>query len=194
MRLIITRHGQTTDNSKKIIQGSLPGQLSEHGKKQATILGRRLSKYRIDIIFSSDLKRSSDTAKIIKKSVDSDLVYTKSLREIHMGDYEGKSRPWNNYEEMGGFISKNKMNGESVEDLYKRAKEFIEFLIQNYPKKTVLLVGHTAINQALISAIGNQGLKGIFEQEKQNNTAVNVFEMTSGKVEVKARNCTKHLS
>jgi len=35
MRLIITRHGETEENRARIIQGHLPGKLSEIGINQA---------------------------------------------------------------------------------------------------------------------------------------------------------------
>ncbi len=67
MKLIITRHGETEENRTGIVQGHLPGQLSESGIEQAQKLALRLKGEKIDVIYSSDLDRASDTAKEIAK-------------------------------------------------------------------------------------------------------------------------------
>ncbi len=193
MKLIITRHGQTTDNHNKIIQGQMHGELSEHGKRQAKKLAKRLSQFNIDVIYSSDLKRSADTAKIIQEHVSSKIIYTKALREIYMGDFEGEKRPWNTIEEMKDFITNNRMKGESLDELYERAKNFYQYLIKQHPKGVILLVGHTAINQAIINAINDESIHGIFNQTHQKNTAVNIFQISGGGYKTLELNCTKHL-
>ena len=63
MKLIITRHGETIENVKGIAMGSLPGNLSKKGKKQAKLVAKRLKNININAIYTSDLKRAYDTAK-----------------------------------------------------------------------------------------------------------------------------------
>ena len=67
MKLIITRHGETIENAKRICQGHLGGNLSKKGKLQAKKLAERLKNEKLDVIYSSDLKRTKDTTKEIKK-------------------------------------------------------------------------------------------------------------------------------
>ena len=67
MKLILTRHGETVDNIKGILQGQNPGKLSENGIQQAKQLALRLKNENIDAIYSSDLARAADTAKEIYK-------------------------------------------------------------------------------------------------------------------------------
>ena len=66
MRLILTRHGKTVENMNDIMQGWLPGELSEEGKEQAKHVAERLKDRKIDVAYSSDLKRCVDTAKEIE--------------------------------------------------------------------------------------------------------------------------------
>ena len=63
MRLILTRHGETEDNVKEILQGQAGGKLTAKGIEQAKKLALRLKKEKIDKIYVSDLKRAVDTAK-----------------------------------------------------------------------------------------------------------------------------------
>ena len=44
MKLIITRHGETIENTEGIIQGHLHGTLSKLGKEQARKVAERLKK------------------------------------------------------------------------------------------------------------------------------------------------------
>lgn len=69
MRLILIRHAKTVENEAQIIQGRNPGQLSEEGFRQATLLGQRLSKEHIDIIYSSPSGRCKKTLDHILKEL-----------------------------------------------------------------------------------------------------------------------------
>lgn len=82
MKLILTRHGETTENTQKIVYGHLPGELTVNGINQAEKTADLLVKEHIDVIFSSDLKRCVDTTNIILKNLANCPVYTSSqLRE-----------------------------------------------------------------------------------------------------------------
>ena len=62
IELILSRHGETEENKLHIMQGQLPGHLSELGKQQAKALAETLDKEELDVIVCSDLARSYDTA------------------------------------------------------------------------------------------------------------------------------------
>ena len=91
MILIITRHGETIENKQGIMQGHLPGTLSEHGIEQAKKLAERLKEEKIDFIYSSDLARAADTAKEIAKfHPNISINFTKELRERNLGELQGR--------------------------------------------------------------------------------------------------------
>ncbi|MEJ2267962.1 MAG: histidine phosphatase family protein [Nanoarchaeota archaeon] len=82
MKLIIVRHGETEENLKKIWQGHLQGKLTKKGIEQAKKLANRLKDEKLDVIFSSDLDRASDTAKEIAKFHSEVPIYlVEDLRE-----------------------------------------------------------------------------------------------------------------
>jgi len=187
MKLILTRHGETEENKKGILQGHLPGTLSKNGIEQGRKLSGRLKNEKIDVIFSSDLKRASDTAEIIAKhNPGIKIICTESLREGDGGDYTGKPTKeldWNN----------RPANAETVEQIQKRAEEILDAAYEKYPDKTVLFVAHAGFNRILIAQI--MGLKDPFKDlDDQHNTAVNIFEIFEDKNhKVHCLNCIKHL-
>ena len=62
--LLLTRHGETIENQRHVLQGQLPGTLSPLGKEQAVVLAEQLKQEPLDVIVCSDLARSYDTAKV----------------------------------------------------------------------------------------------------------------------------------
>ena len=63
--LLLTRHGETIENQRHVLQGQLPGTLSPLGKEQAVVLAEQLKQEPLDVIVCSDLARSYDTAKVV---------------------------------------------------------------------------------------------------------------------------------
>jgi phosphoserine phosphatase len=187
MRLIITRHGRSLGNENSIHEGHLPGELSEEGKKQVKKLAERLKDEKIDIIYSSDLKRASDTAKeIAKYHPNIPIHFTKELREVDVGDFTGKrydETDWNNVPK----------NVETAEEVQKRVKRFLDKILKEHRNKSVLLVGHDYTDRALATVLFKESYKER-EKYKFDNTSVSVFEIgDNNKVKIKILNSTEHL-
>ena len=88
-RLLLVRHGITEFNSARRFQGHSDIELSTAGYRQAEELRDRLTVERIDIIYSSDLKRALMTAEVISSGHKVDIVICPELREINYGSIEG---------------------------------------------------------------------------------------------------------
>ena len=67
MTIYIVRHGQTEENLQRILQGHMPGTLTEKGKEQVLKAAELLSKEGIKItrLVSNELKHTMDTDQII---------------------------------------------------------------------------------------------------------------------------------
>ncbi|KAI4964570.1 hypothetical protein ZWY2020_005487 [Hordeum vulgare] len=66
--VVVVRHGETSWNALRIIQGHLDAELNEIGRQQAVVVAHRLSKEaKPAAIYSSDLKRAAETARTIAK-------------------------------------------------------------------------------------------------------------------------------
>ena len=188
MKLILTRHGETIENQKKIMQGHMPGHLSKRGIGQAKKLALRLKDEKIDAIYSSNLARAADTAREIAeyhKKIPINFVH--ELKEVDIRSFTGKYSKdidWNNRPD----------NIEGVASMQKRSKKLLDKVYDKYPDKTVLFVGHNGINKALISVILNKKAGDMEEIKNQFNTSVSIFEIREDKKHVvHLMNCVKHL-
>ncbi len=196
MKLILTRHGETEENVKGIIQGQSDTSLSNIGLGQAKKVAFRLKDEKIDFIYSSDLKRAANTAKEIAKfHKNAPIKFVKELRERNFGELEGKKKSdlSSNWDD---FIAKcfNPKNGETLKELYVRAEKFLHKILKHHGKDTVLLVGHNRIDKALITVIINKQYSEIEKIESLKHTSVNIFEIDEGKNhKIHLFNCVKHL-
>jgi broad specificity phosphatase PhoE len=188
MRLILTRHGETEENIKGIIQGHMPGKLSEEGLIQAKKLAKRLKTSKIDAIYSSDLARASKTAKEIKKyHPKAELILTKDLRERDQGSLSGKNK-----KEID-WVS-HVHDGESPKNMYKRIKRIIIRAYSDYPNGDVVFVAHGAIGRMIINTILNRPIKEWESTESLKNTSISIFEIKEdNNHEIKLLNCIEHL-
>lgn len=89
MKIFVTRHGQTKWNALRKLQGRQDVELNEIGKKQALIVGEKIKNEEIDIIITSPLKRAKETAEIINKKLNVEIVEDNRLIERCYGDFEG---------------------------------------------------------------------------------------------------------
>lgn len=143
VKIIYFVHGTTYDNASSKCSGWKQVELNELGKEQAENLGKN-NKYEFDIVFTSDLIRAINSAEIAfpehKKIVD------KRLRECNYGDLDGGDKKLVVYEE---HIDEPFPNGESLIDVEKRVRSFVEYLKENYDNRTIAIVAHRAPQLAL---------------------------------------------
>lgn len=195
MKLIITRHGETEENKAGIIQGHLPGKLPEEGIVQAQKVAARLKDEKIDVIYTSDLARTFDTAKeIAKYHPDVPFHVTQALRERNLGEMQGKRKSDLGMKPTDFIATKAEAfpGAETNEEMYERAKDFLDEILPKHQGETVLLAGHNGINKALIAVLEDKEISDI---ENQHNTSVNVIEVVEGKDhQFHTRNCIKHLN
>ncbi|MCP6720075.1 MAG: class I tRNA ligase family protein [Patescibacteria group bacterium] len=144
---IFVRHAEAKNNLEGI-NSCWPEKkkypLTTIGEDQARRLGRELKKKKIDLIFSSDLLRTKETAGIIAHKTDLKVVYDVRLRELDVGDFNDKSieeyhRYFNYPHER---FTRPAPNGESLNDLSARIFDFIKFTEKKYKNKTIVIVSH----------------------------------------------------
>lgn len=145
VKIIYFVHGTTTDNIEHKSTGWLHGNLSEKGIEQSIRLREQINLNEIDLVISSDLKRAIDSAKNTFK--DSKVIlHDKRIRECNYGDLNGEDTSLVKYEE---HIDSKFPNGESLKEVEKRLRNFCEYLLENYNRKTIALVSHKAPQLAL---------------------------------------------
>lgn len=142
-KVIYFVHGTTFDNAEGKCSGWRQAQLTEIGKKRAIELGKIRKNTYFDIIFTSDLERAIESAKLAFPNIKH--IQDKRLRECNYGELEGKDKKVVVYED---HIEEPFPNGESLKDVEKRIKNFIEYLQKNYRGKTIGIVAHRATQLA----------------------------------------------
>lgn len=144
MKIVYFVHGTTYDNASDKCSGWKQVELNDLGKEQAIRLGETNKDRKFDVMFTSDLVRAIDSSNLAfptyEKNVDS------RLRECNYGDYDGESKSLVVYEE---HIDKPFPNGESLKDVEKRIREFIDEIKIQYAGKTVAIVAHRAPQLAI---------------------------------------------
>ncbi len=195
MKLILTRHGETVENTDGIIQGHLPGKLSGKGRVQAELLARRLKNERLDFIYSSDLERAAATARAIARyHPGTPLEFVKDLRERYLGTWQGQRKEGLGFSADKGILEYSPENGETLDEMFTRAGNFLTKLFSKHPDESVLCVGHYGIYKAMLAVISGKTPAEILTIVDIHNTAVSIFEFDEKKHGIlEVFNCTSHL-
>jgi len=145
MEIYLVRHGEKEKGEDL--------SLTPRGLEQSSILAERLSNKHFDYIYSSEMLRSKETAKIISDKLGLGVSPNKSLNEFRLSMIKKEEKEW-------------------TEDESKRYKDLIEFLNKLIKKKdeniSVLIVAHGVTNRIIMSYLIELPMKNIvrFEQEE----------------------------
>jgi len=90
-RILALRHGETTWNQDRRLQGQLDIPLNERGHWQAARTAAALREEPIAAVYSSDLARAHQTARAIAAAQGLDVRSHPGLRERHFGVFQGKT-------------------------------------------------------------------------------------------------------
>ncbi len=156
-RLLLVRHGETPWNLDGRLQGSTDVDLSDKGREQARLAGRRLSTTAIDVAYSSNQSRARETAEIILEGREIPLHAIPELRERSHGVFEGltaKERR-QQYPEMFAASLINDLDfaptgGETFRQTNRRMAAWARGFQDAHLDKTVLVVGHGGTLRAAI--------------------------------------------
>lgn len=208
-RVIIVRHGQSSYNAQKMIQGRCNDSIiTEKGEKQANLLGKALSKVKLDGFYCSPLQRAHKTAQIIQElnQHNPNLTVAEKLLEINLSFWEKwkkedvKREYPNEYKQWKEKPHELKMmvDGEEfypVLDLYRQAQEFWQEIIPQHDNETILITAHNGINRCLIlTALGMEASH--YHSIQQSNCCINVLNFTGNygqPVQLESLNQTSHL-
>jgi 2,3-bisphosphoglycerate-dependent phosphoglycerate mutase len=87
--LLLARHGETDWNAEHRWQGHSDIPLNERGREQARALAEELVDEVIAAIYTSDLLRAYETAKVVAERKGMDVIVDDALRETNLGVWEG---------------------------------------------------------------------------------------------------------
>ncbi|XP_010243762.1 PREDICTED: probable 2-carboxy-D-arabinitol-1-phosphatase [Nelumbo nucifera] len=183
-RVVLVRHGQSTWNEEGRIQGSSDFSVLTHkGESQAETSRQMLIDDSFDVCFTSPLIRSKRTAEIIWGARKEEMIPEYGLREIDLYSFqgllkqEGKSKFGNAYRQWQIDAANFNIDGHyPVRELWARARNCWDKIL-THEGKSVLVVAHNAVNQALVAtAIGLA--TEYFRILLQSNCGVTVLDFT----------------
>lgn len=145
----LVRHGESTWNVLGLVQGHTDeAALTRQGRRQAQLLTHRLGGRTIETVYSSDLGRARETATILADSLGLPTQTHTALRERSLGVLEGS--PVSSLAPDVVGIDGDRVvdadahpaGGESLEDLYRRAGGFLDWMRQQPHGGDALVVAH----------------------------------------------------
>ncbi|KPJ73222.1 isoleucyl-tRNA synthase [Parcubacteria bacterium DG_74_1] len=155
-KYFLLRHGTSLRNLKDVAAcwpEKIPCPLTKEGKEQVKVATKKLKKEKINLIFSSDLLRTKQTAEIAGKELGIRPKFSKKLREVNIGIFNGRpvkeiGRFWDKEKELSPleYYSKrfrvNPPKGENFTDIEKRMYEFLKQVDRKHQGKNILIIGH----------------------------------------------------
>ncbi|WP_180955383.1 histidine phosphatase family protein [Peribacillus deserti] len=200
LTIYLVRHGKTEWNVQTRWQGWGNGELTAEGMQGATLLSKRLKDEPIDKVYASSSKRAYHTAEIIIGRRSIEIVKEDVLREMHFGDWEGRTKD----EVIAQYANEVKAfwetphlytrdQGELFPDVYERAAEAWKMILENHSSGTVLIVSHSIFLRVLLSYLKDLPLEHLFKQEPLLNTSLTQIQVEDGKVSIIFEGDTSHL-
>jgi len=199
-RMILVRHGQTEWNRVERFRGRADVPLDETGLAQAEATGRRIAaEWQPAAVYSSPLSRAVKTAEAIAGHFGLPVQVHPSLTDIDYGEWQGLTPDearerwprvtdaWLNAPQVARIPG-----GETLDDVRDRAMEAVRALAARHEGQTIVLVGHTVVNRAILLAVLGLG-NGRFWRLRQDTCAINVFEAEGDVFILALLNDTCHL-
>ena len=201
MKVIIVRHGQTTENAKTQDVGhNSEALLTSEGVMQAQKLGRLLKSENILHAYSSPQQRAIHTAQeILAHHPKVILTHEPNLKEQSLGIYEDAPKHvWKQVrtESKDPYHLFKPEGGESYAQVQARAAGFFKDLAKKHPNDTVLVVSHGVTTSLLLMHLfGKEINEENYKAYKPENTAFTVVEISDkGEVRPQKVNSLEHLN
>ena len=181
-RLYLVRHGELVTSKEWRYVGQMDVELNETGKKQIQNLSSRLSSEQIEMIFSSDLTRTIESAEIIGNKLEIINEPISELREINLGIWEGltleeieESFPEDLVKRSEDIKDFRIINGESFSDVKKRVIPKLKDIIEGNVNKRILVIAHGGVNRIIIADALGLDINNIPRLE-QNYACLNIID------------------
>jgi broad specificity phosphatase PhoE len=177
-RFCLIRHGQTDWNLEGRYQGQGDVPLNETGRAQARALAETLKGQTFAAIYSSDLKRASETAQIVAASLGLPVTFDARLREIDQGEWEGQlveavharfTEIWQ--QRKADPVSVGAPGGETVGQVAVRMAEALCDIAHRYPAEPVLIASHGLALATVICKVRGIPLGRVYEAIPDNAQA-----------------------
>jgi probable phosphoglycerate mutase len=199
-RIVLVRHGDVEGISPQRFRGRRDVDLSALGVRQARATAQRIAKqWEPKIVYTSPLRRCAQTAEAIAAACGAPSAPLDDLNDLHYGDWE-----WRTHEEVRAqwpalferwLVAPHLMRfpgGESLQELVARASNVLRLVYERHPQQTVVVVGHSAGNRALLLQTLDQPLSAYWRLG-QDPCGLSEIEILQHRTKVDRLNETFHL-
>lgn len=200
-RIILIRHGESVANSRDMFAGHLDIDLHPNGEKQAEVTADYIvNNFKVDKIYSSDLKRAYFTAKAVADRLNMDIEKHRGMREIAAGKWDGMifRDIVHTYKEdysywLNDIGNARCTDGESVRELGERIMKTLTEIAQKEEGKTVVIATHATPIRVSKSIIEYGCVDEMKNVSWPSNASVTVYEYDNGKWECRMYSEDRHL-
>ncbi|NLI58882.1 MAG: histidine phosphatase family protein [Clostridium sp.] len=181
--LIFVRHAEAEGNLNRIFHGWTDADITEKGHIQAKLAAESLKNRKIDVIYSSSMKRTIKTAEYIAKLKNLPIIRTDKLKEINGGEWEDKR--WDDLQELwpeeydtwqNSPHSHKMPNGENMVEFQKRLIDEVEYIIKNNKGKNICIVTHGTAIRTLVCYFFQWDLSEMIKIKWYDNTSITIVE------------------
>ena len=196
----LLRHGRTEHTPERRFSGSSDLPLSELGRADAAAAARHLAGRGIDVIVTSPLQRTRQTAEAVADVLAVPVEVDTDLRELDFGSWEGltaaeaQQKSPLAFRRWSGDPTVRAPGGESVADVSARVARARARILERHAGETVLLVSHVTPIKLLIAAglgVGDDVVHRVFLEAASLST---VTWSSDGRSTVRLVNDTSHLT
>jgi phosphoserine phosphatase len=199
-RIILVRHGHVEGISPERFRGRRDVELSELGVRQAQATAQRIAEqWQPLTVYSSPLQRCVQTAAPIAAACNISSTVLSDLDDVHYGDWE-----WCTHEAVRArwpalyerWLKAPHLvrfpNGESLQEVAARVSNVLRLALERHLGQTVVVVGHSIGNRALLLQTLDQPLSAYWRLG-QDPCALNEIEILEHSTTVHRLNETHHL-
>ena len=202
-QILLIRHGQSEGNAEGRFGGHTATPLSARGARQALATARTLTTESITHIYSSDLKRATETAEPLAKLARLKIKTSEAFRERDVGVMEGltfEDAAQNHPDQYAALLRRDfehvLTGGESYRQLLDRAWKKLDEIILLHKGGKIAVFSHTGticiLALHLMGALDAPTLKPVWISS--NNCGVSRFDLRDdGFIRVISLNDTRHL-
>src|SRR3954453_4274375 len=182
-RVYLVRHGATELSSEDRFAGAIDVKLSDEGRDQARLLGKRLGTDPLNVAFASPMIRTMDTARLIIEPHGLPVTAVDGLREIAHGRWERKTRAEVEHEFPEEYAryendpySFAPTDGESGLQVTARALPALLKIVEEYADQRILIVSHKATIRLLLSSLLGFDPRKYRDRLDQSPAALNILD------------------
>lgn len=198
--IYLIRHAQAEGNLYRIVQGHFNSYITAKGRRQIDALAERFKDVHLDALYSSDLRRTLETAGAITRYHALTIQKTERLREINLGVCEGMSfgQMYEYDPEQMNYFNHDpeRWHAEGAESFAQCTERMVSALTQIAEEndgRTIAVVSHGMAIRSFLARILKVKSENIRDLPHGDNTSVSRLRYENGTFKVEYYNDNSHL-